>query len=668
MLEQYLKEFASKADIWFGNSSFIEDNYLFFKQFRKEVSQGDLTWEKIQKIGDHINSFSMPLARKRALGNMNGPLEKYEKSLRHLINHSIPVNEIIDDLLNSDEYKLFGFGGSVIGEMVGNLYADQYCFYNQRDRVAAENILDIDPQLSRGDSYGQKFMKFQKALQQSGIKEQYLTIVSKRSDVPIWLEIDQFLSYLYETYREKQTSESNKNEQQLTWVISPGEKGKEWAQFYKRGEIAIGWPELGDLTKYTTKESIKEALIKANNLNVNPYNDTGTNYDFVYKMKPGDRLIAKGGATKVLGIGEVVSEYTYDPERDHFKSIRKVNWTDNKLTELSNHKFPVKALTDITSDEELVSDILSNYTRTNLDNRLQKQKSYGRQDVLMDLFIPEDKVDTMKALLDRKKNIILQGPPGVGKTFVAKRLAYFHQEKITEDNILSVQFHQSYSYEEFVRGYKPTEDGKFRLKDGLFYTFCKKAQEDPNNTYYVIIDEINRGNLSKIFGELFMLIEGDKRGPAHKVHLAYQKDDDETFFIPDNLYVIGTMNTADRSIALVDIALRRRFAFVSLEPGFEQDAFEAFMKSRQFSDSFIKHLVVTMKEVNQEITLDLRNAGKGYEIGHSYFCNKKPEGEDEHDWLASILDFEIKPLLEEYWFDEPQKVGDCIAKLKAGTR
>lgn len=181
----------------------------------------------------------------------------------------------------------------------------------------------------------------------------------------------------------------------------------------------------------------------------------------------------------------------------------------------------------------------------------------------------EEDYNSLVSLLEHKKNIILQGAPGVGKTFAAKRLAYSIIKRKDPSLVKMVQFHQSYSYEDFVRGYRPTDKG-FEIKNGPFYDFCKKAEEDSENRYFFIIDEINRGNLSKIFGELFMLIEADKRADPLKnnqpsVQLLYRDPEKgvEEFSIPSNLYIIGMMNTADRSLALMDFALRRRFGFLS---------------------------------------------------------------------------------------------------------
>lgn len=222
-----------------------------------------------------------------------------------------------------------------------------------------------------------------------------------------------------------------------------------------------------------------------------------------------------------------------------------------------------------------------------------------------------------------------------------------------------VQFHQSYSYEDFIMGFRPCSNG-FELRQGAFYTFCKKAQDDPDNEYFFIIDEINRGNLSKIFGELFMLIESDKRG-GMGLQLLYA---DERFSVPANVLIIGMMNTADRSLAMMDYALRRRFAFFDMAPGFATEGFRSYQESLH-SDRFDR-LIACVESLNQAISED-ESLGDGFRIGHSSFCNLTPETLTDSD-LTGIVRFELVPLLREYWFDEPQKVKDWTARLESAVK
>ncbi|MFR4582012.1 AAA family ATPase [Clostridium cadaveris] len=288
---------------------------------------------------------------------------------------------------------------------------------------------------------------------------------------------------------------------------------------------------------------------------------------------------------------------------------------------------------------------------------------YTISDILKDVFISKEEVHDILFNLDYKKNIILQGPPGVGKTFVAKRLAYLHSGIKDATKIEMVQFHQSYAYEDFVRGYKPNNAGTFTLKNGIFYEFCEKARKDKDNNYYFIIDEINRGNLSKIFGEIMMLVEKDKRGEGYSVHLTYRNDIDEKFYIPKNLYIIGTMNTADRSLAVVDYALRRRFSFIDISPAFNKESFKEHLLSKGISSAMMNKIIDGMNLLNDEILKDEINLGKGFEIGHSYFTPSE-DIVNEEEWYKRILKAEIEPLLREYWFDNHQKVGELIEQLR----
>lgn len=278
---------------------------------------------------------------------------------------------------------------------------------------------------------------------------------------------------------------------------------------------------------------------------------------------------------------------------------------------------------------------------------------YTQEDFLKEVFMKRDEYELLSELLLNKKNIILQGAPGVGKTFMAKRLAYSILGYKDKNRVQMVQFHQSYSYEDFIVGYRPTGNG-FELEYGPFYKFCKQAEKD-SRPHFFIIDEINRGNVSKIFGELLMLIEADKREESLK--LLYTK---EEFYVPKNVYIIGMMNTADRSLAIIDYALRRRFAFYDVRPAFNNSMFIE-MTERKESES-LKRLISYVKLLNDDIRKD-DSLGSGFEVGHSYFCTSDDTRID-NKWIKSTVEYEIIPLINEYWFDDREKVDEWSAKLR----
>lgn len=279
-------------------------------------------------------------------------------------------------------------------------------------------------------------------------------------------------------------------------------------------------------------------------------------------------------------------------------------------------------------------------------------EKYDKLDFLKEVYLSEEAYDTLEALLINKKNIILQGAPGVGKTFAAKRLAWSMMGEKDETRIEMIQFHQNYSYEDFIMGYKPKENG-FELQDGIFVNFCRKASASPDQDYFFIIDEINRGNMSKVFGELLMLIENDYRG--NDITLAYTKD---SFSVPENLYIIGMMNTADRSLAMIDYALRRRFSFYEMEPSFDSEGFQTYQATLN-NETFNK-LIEYTKSLNLEISAD-PTLGKGFCIGHSYFTGQE---ECTDSWMELIVTYDILPMLKEYWFDEEDKVNSWVSNFK----
>lgn len=379
------------------------------------------------------------------------------------------------------------------------------------------------------------------------------------------------------------------------------------------------------------------------------YNENGNKrriFQNFLDAKVGDVVIGyeSNPVRQIVAIGRVSAEQ--DGEKLFFEKVETLSSPIDyavlkECPELENMEYfrnPQGSLFKLTRSEyEFILDMIR---EENPIVTASSSDAYTKDDFLNEVYMTEERYETLVNVLRNKKNIILQGAPGVGKTFAARRLAWSMMGEKDDSRIEFVQFHQNYSYEDFMMGYKPVEDG-FELKYGIFYRFCQKAANQPDKEFFFIIDEINRGNMSKIFGELLMLIEKDYRGT--KMTLAYNG---LPFSVPKNLYIIGMMNTADRSLAMIDYALRRRFSFFEIEPGFDFQGFISYQNG--LNSETLDELISKVKELNRKIAAD-KSLGRGFCIGHSYFCGRDVCTDE---WLHSVVDYDILPMLSEYWFDD----------------
>ena len=390
------------------------------------------------------------------------------------------------------------------------------------------------------------------------------------------------------------------------------------------------------------------------------YNDNGHQrriFKHFLSAKEGDIVIGYEATPTKQIVGLLVISKANDGQMICFKKtetfVTPIDFSQLKNTPgLENMEYMKNqqgSFFKVTEDEY---DIIMEMVRAeNPIKELGKKDKYSKDDFWDDVFVTKQDYEQLEALLLRKKNLILQGAPGVGKTFAAKRLAYAMMGEKDEDRIMQVQFHQNYSYEDFVMGYRPNEDGGFDLKEGVFYHFCRVAATDKEHKYFFIIDEINRGNLGKIFGELLMLIEKDYRDTP--MQLSYM---DKRFAVPSNVYIIGMMNTADRSLAMIDYALRRRFSFFEMKPAFYSPGFKEYIAKKH--DLQLNNLVKAITELNKVIANDA-SLGTGFCIGHSYLCDL--EGSYN---LESIVEYDIIPMLREYWFDNDDCFNSEVQKLR----
>ena len=438
------------------------------------------------------------------------------------------------------------------------------------------------------------------------------------------------------------------------------EGGGSWPGVVEDGVLSIGWDQLSDLSEFETQEDLTEHL-KNRGHGESPTNNSLSAWEFTREMKPGDLIFATRKGQWLIGWARVRGEYEYDRDAGRFRvHKRRVEWHRCKRVPITGGKLTPKRLTRWPSPDSWVRRLM-----WFMGYPPPLPPPYTPTDAHQGLFIPLAHFTRLLTSIKSRKNLILQGPPGTGKTFIARRIAWCLIGRKDNGPIEMVQFHQSYAYEDFVQGYRPTNEGGFSLKDGVFHRFCERARANPGTPHVFIIDEINRGNLSRIFGELLMLIEADKRSEDYAVALIYS---DKRFHVPENVYILGMMNTADRSLALVDYALRRRFAFETLEPAYGTEcgrtAFKKYLVEEKSADpDLVTRISDRMRKLNESIRND-KELGRGFQIGHSYFVPGKGD-EPSDGWYKHIVDTQIAPLLREYWFDAPEDVEKEVARLTA---
>ena len=457
------------------------------------------------------------------------------------------------------------------------------------------------------------------------------------------------------------------------WLYTPGEGAARWEEFRTAGIMALNWDRVGDLASFPDKESLLDALYTHyGDWGGRPRRAADSVWDYIHAMKPGDIVYVRRSFNEIVGRGVVRSDYRYDEDRSSFRAVRDVEWTHvgswpleqrigrlmlQRLTE--NTKYTPDQLNALIGIEDSHSSASVDERRGNNDLD-EADEHYTSADFLAEVFLRPEDLEQMLGLLRRKKNLILQGAPGTGKTFAAKRLAYALMGQTDDSRVEVVQFHQSTAYEDVVVGLRPTAEGGFAAAEGVFARFCRRAAADPGRDYVFIIDEINRANISKAFGELLMLIEAEHRGEALRLPVS-----GELLSVPKRLHIIGMMNTADRGLALIDYALRRRFAFFEMRPALDHPGFLRHVEA--VGSARLEALVDVVRRLNQRIAED-EALGPGFQIGHSYLClpaagPENPAGTDAD--VTSVVRYELEPLVREYWFDNPAAMDESIHELES---
>ena len=430
------------------------------------------------------------------------------------------------------------------------------------------------------------------------------------------------------------------------WLMALGRGSEYWDECRNEGIACLGWDEVGDITDYGSRDVID--LDRNNSLAC---------WQFCHDMEPGDTIFVKRGTSVVIGHGTVTSTYRFDPSRPEYKNVRDVDWHSNfpEGVRVRDKRLVRKTLTDVSDYPSLLDGLKRAVGILPPLLEAHAEPPYSVDSILADgCFLDRAELDALLTRLETKKNLVLQGPPGTGKTWLAKRLAYALIGRRDREHICTVQFHPTLSYEDFVLGWRPSASGRLELTKGIFLRAIEAASTDPDTPFVVVIEEINRGNPAQIFGELITLLEADKRSDDEALELSYATGDQpERVHVPENVYVIGTMNIADRSLALVDLALRRRFAFANLKPRID-DAWHRWVTEQLGIDPDIADDIQgRMAALNEAIAKSL---GEQFCVGHSYVTPAHSvDPGDVNGWFRDVVETELAPLLEEYWFDDPDR-------------
>ena len=464
------------------------------------------------------------------------------------------------------------------------------------------------------------------------------------------------------------------------WLVRAGSEGEFEDSALERGLAVVDWG-VSDLTDAESRDAVRQRVRQsdpdASNGRVG--NITGQLNSFLLEMAEGDIVVLPMKTQEgQVALGRITGQYVYKEVEGYQYHTRTVDWIrtnipqsdfGDDLQSLLRHPRTICRVQGNEAEWRVVAMLDGNRDPGVVDGSAQpgptEPREYTIDDIMADgCFLERSEVEGILNRLKMKKNLILQGPPGTGKTWLAKKLAFALIGQMDDRRVRRLQFHPNLSYEDFVRGYRPDGEGRLTLVDGPFLEMVKDAEEDPDNYYVMVIEEINRGNPAQIFGEMLTLLESDKRNRSEGLRLAHAKFDAERVYIPENVYVIGTMNVADRSIALVDLALRRRFAFVDLEPTFTDVWRDWVLEKFAVPLDFLATVRERVTALNDRISED-SNLGPQFRVGHSYITpTPGTRIDDPARWFSEVVETEIGPLLDEYWFDKASEEIKREAKSK----